>query len=125
MPENKVGAETRLTERPQSALRRRLNQYFNFPVVIDPFGKPFYRWQIIIATAVLYNIFCVPSRMAFQQLREPTLELMWWVLDYTCDGLYLIDIVWHLFIGTCVRMCIWHFSNDERRVKVPLETLKR
>jgi hypothetical protein len=99
MPDNKVGAETKLEERPQSALRRHLEYYFAFPVVIDPFGKPYYRWQVIISTAVLYNIFSIPSRMAFQQLREPVLDRMWLVLDYTSDALYLIDIIWHLFIG--------------------------
>ncbi|OQV26160.1 Cyclic nucleotide-gated channel cone photoreceptor subunit alpha [Hypsibius exemplaris] len=99
MPDNKVGGETKLEERPQSALRRRLNYYFNWPVVIDPFGKPYYRWQIIISTAVLYNVFCVPSRMAFEQLREPHLDVMWLALDYTSDGLYIFDIIWHLFIG--------------------------
>lgn len=74
-------------------------RYIVFPVVIDPFGVRFYRWQWVISLAVLYNIFCIPSRMAFQQLREPKWDHMWLALDYSCDGIYLIDIVVHLYLG--------------------------
>ncbi|XP_055349908.1 cyclic nucleotide-gated cation channel alpha-3-like [Paramacrobiotus metropolitanus] len=74
-------------------------RYLAFPVVVDPFGNRFYRWQCVIALAVLYNVFVIPGRMAFQQLREPHLDTMWMALDYICDGIYLIDIVVHLYLG--------------------------
>lgn len=76
-----------------------LGYWFAFPVVIDPFGKAYYRWQMIISAAVMYNVMAVPARMAYEQLRNPRLDVLWLALDYSCDFLYLSDIVWHLFIG--------------------------
>ncbi|GAU92553.1 hypothetical protein RvY_04619-2 [Ramazzottius varieornatus] len=100
IPKKKM-AETMISgsRRRKSAWMENLGYWFACPVVIDPFGKAYYRWQMIISAAVMYNVLAVPARMGYEQLRNPRLDVLWLALDYSCDFLYLSDIVWHLFIG--------------------------
>ena len=59
--------------------------------VIDP-SEPFlYRWQVVVFMAVLYNWVFIIARAAFRDLHEQLL-VVWLVLDYTCDIVYVLDM---------------------------------
>ena len=60
--------------------------------VIDP-SKPFlYRWQVVVFFAVLYNWIFIIARASFRDLHERYLAA-WFILDYTCDIVYILDMV--------------------------------
>lgn len=48
-----------------------------------------------------------PSRACFDELQQRNV-LMWLVLDYFCDGIYILDVVVRLHTGT------GHDSKSER-----------
>ena len=50
-----------------------------------------FQWLSIITCAVLYNVVFVIGRAVFWEM-ENLLPAGWFVLDYTCDLLYLIDM---------------------------------
>ena len=49
-----------------------------------------FQWLAIITCAVLYNLVFVIGRAVFWEM-ENLLPVGWFVLDYTCDILYLLD----------------------------------
>ena len=60
--------------------------------VVDP-SKPFlYRWQVVVFFAVLYNWIFIIARASFRDLHERYLAA-WLILDYTCDIVYILDMV--------------------------------
>lgn len=60
--------------------------------VIDPNSKGHYAWLFIISLAILYNITMVIARSVFTQLQTDFLAV-WFVLDYACDVMYVIDTI--------------------------------
>ena len=50
-----------------------------------------FQWLSIITCAVLYNVVFVIGRAVFWEM-ENLLPAGWFVLDYTCDLLYIIDM---------------------------------
>ncbi|XP_041115954.1 cyclic nucleotide-gated channel cone photoreceptor subunit alpha-like [Polyodon spathula] len=58
--------------------------------VIDPASNLYYRWLSIIAAPVMYNWCLLVCRACFDELQMDYLVL-WGVLDYSSDCVYLID----------------------------------
>jgi len=62
-------------------------------------SKPFhYRWLTIINLAVIYNLIVVIGRSVFWELQSLS-TISWFVLDYLCDFLYIVDIVVRMHEG--------------------------
>ncbi|OCT67278.1 hypothetical protein XELAEV_18038562mg [Xenopus laevis] len=60
--------------------------------VVDPSGKWYYRWLLVIMLPVLYNWFLLVVRACFDDL-QTSYTAVWLTLDYICDVIYLADIL--------------------------------
>ncbi|XP_069604721.1 cyclic nucleotide-gated channel alpha-2 [Ranitomeya imitator] len=61
-------------------------------LVVDPSGKWYYRWLLVISLPVLYNWFLLVVRACFDDL-QTSFIIVWLTLDYVCDVIYIIDII--------------------------------
>ncbi|XP_078542022.1 cyclic nucleotide-gated channel alpha-2 [Lissotriton helveticus] len=66
--------------------------------VVDPSGKWYYRWLLVIALPVLYNWCLLVARACFTDL-QTGFPILWLVLDYVCDCIYIMDIIIRLRTG--------------------------
>ncbi|NXX76938.1 CNGA2 protein, partial [Urocolius indicus] len=66
--------------------------------VVDPAGDWYYRWLAVIAVPVLYNWCLLIARACFSDLQE-TYVILWLVLDYISDSIYVVDMVMHTHTG--------------------------
>uniref|UniRef100_A0A674NPR4 Cyclic nucleotide gated channel subunit alpha 2 n=2 Tax=Takifugu rubripes TaxID=31033 RepID=A0A674NPR4_TAKRU len=66
--------------------------------VVSPSDDTYYYWLMVIGAAVLYNWTLLVVRACFDELQRRNV-FMWLVLDYFCDGIYILDIVVHLHTG--------------------------
>jgi len=66
--------------------------------VVDPSSTAYYRWLGVISAAVLYNLLVIIARSVFWQLRDRGF-VVWFVLDYGCDLVYLVDMFVQLRTG--------------------------
>ena len=69
-----------------------LYPFFSTGFVIDPQNYLYHYWLGIIALAIAYNFLFIPVRYAFDELNK-NLRILWISLDYTFDGIYVIDII--------------------------------
>ncbi|XP_031752882.1 cyclic nucleotide-gated cation channel alpha-3 isoform X3 [Xenopus tropicalis] len=58
--------------------------------VIDPSSNLYYRWLSIISVPVLYNWCFLVCRACFDELQRNSI-ILWLVLDYTADVIYITD----------------------------------
>ncbi|KAL8610079.1 hypothetical protein ACOMHN_045476 [Nucella lapillus] len=58
---------------------------------VDPAENFHYRWLFVVSMAVLYNLVFIVVRAVFQEL-QTSYYILWLVLDYLCDLLYLLDM---------------------------------
>ncbi|XP_058056797.1 cyclic nucleotide-gated cation channel subunit A [Anopheles bellator] len=65
---------------------------------VDPSLPSHYRWLSVVSLAVLYNIVFVIGRAVFWELNKQA-TVLWWVLDYLCDFIYLADTLVHCHEG--------------------------
>ncbi|XP_040525696.1 cyclic nucleotide-gated olfactory channel isoform X1 [Gallus gallus] len=66
--------------------------------VVDPARDWYYRWLAVIAVPVLYNWCLLVARACFSDLQK-TYVVLWLVLDYISDCIYIGDIVIRLHTG--------------------------
>ncbi|KFU89214.1 Cyclic nucleotide-gated olfactory channel, partial [Chaetura pelagica] len=66
--------------------------------VVDPAGDWYYRWLAVIAVPVFYNWCLLVARACFSDLQK-TYVVLWLVLDYISDTIYLGDTVIRLRTG--------------------------
>ncbi|XP_061862739.1 cyclic nucleotide-gated olfactory channel [Colius striatus] len=66
--------------------------------VVDPAGDWYYRWLAVITVPVLYNWCLLIARACFSDLQE-TYCVLWLVLDYVSDSIYVVDVVMRLHTG--------------------------
>ncbi|XP_066212270.1 cyclic nucleotide-gated channel alpha-2 isoform X2 [Saccopteryx leptura] len=59
--------------------------------VLDPAGDWYYRWLFVIAMPVLYNWCLLVARACFSDLQK-SYYLVWLVLDYFSDVVYIADL---------------------------------
>uniref|UniRef100_A0A8C3N1X5 Uncharacterized protein n=1 Tax=Geospiza parvula TaxID=87175 RepID=A0A8C3N1X5_GEOPR len=83
-----------LCSNPVSHISRRKWLFF----VVDPAGDCYYHWLAVIAVPVLYNWCLLVARACFTDLQK-TYFVLWLVLDYISDALYLGDTVIRLHTG--------------------------
>ncbi|XP_017278598.1 cyclic nucleotide-gated cation channel [Kryptolebias marmoratus] len=67
-------------------------------VVLSPSDNIYYHWLIVIGTAVFYNWTLLVVRACFDEL-QMTNVLVWLVLDYVCDGVYILDTAVRVHTG--------------------------
>jgi len=53
---------------------------------------------MLVSVAVLYNFVFVIGRSVFWELNN-AVPALWWTVDYTCDIIYLFDIIIHAHEG--------------------------
>ncbi|KAI1902709.1 hypothetical protein AGOR_G00018810 [Albula goreensis] len=63
--------------------------------VVAPSDNMYYRWLFVIAATVLYNWCLLVARACFDELQTNN-WILWLVLDYLSDAIYILD--------TCVRL---------------------
>uniref|UniRef100_A0A4X2KNX4 Cyclic nucleotide gated channel subunit alpha 3 n=1 Tax=Vombatus ursinus TaxID=29139 RepID=A0A4X2KNX4_VOMUR len=74
--------------------KRRKKEIF----VIDPSSNLYYRWLTIIAIPVFYNWCMLVCRACFDELQSDHL-MLWLVLDYTADVIYVLDLLVRIRTG--------------------------
>ncbi|KAM7405605.1 hypothetical protein PAMP_000040 [Pampus punctatissimus] len=66
---------------------------YRFPSSIDPFTDLIYViWLFIVVAAWNWNVWLIPVRWAFPYQTPENIHL-WLLADYTCDFIYIIDIL--------------------------------
>ncbi|XP_066909071.1 cyclic nucleotide-gated cation channel subunit A [Halyomorpha halys] len=67
-------------------------------LAVDP-SKPFhYKWLVLVTLAILYNLVFVIGRAVFWELNN-LCPVIWWSVDYSCDVIYLLDVIIHMHEG--------------------------
>ncbi|MBZ3879846.1 Cyclic nucleotide-gated cation channel alpha-4 [Sciurus carolinensis] len=66
--------------------------------VLDPSGDYYYWWLNTMVCPIMYNLIIIICRACFPDLQHGYL-LAWFVLDYTSDLLYLLDIIVRFHTG--------------------------
>ncbi|PNI18468.1 CNGA3 isoform 4 [Pan troglodytes] len=61
-------------------------------IVVDPSSNLYYRWLTAIALPVFYNWCLLICRACFDELQSEYL-MLWLVLDYSADVLYVLDVL--------------------------------
>ncbi|XP_018607225.2 cyclic nucleotide-gated olfactory channel-like [Scleropages formosus] len=74
--------------------KRSIRKKFNTFVVASA-DNTYYRWLFVIASAVLYNWALLVARACFDELQTES-YILWLVLDYVSDVVYILD--------SCVRL---------------------
>jgi hypothetical protein len=77
-----------------SPTTRRTHSSRRFTFIFDPSGRLAYWWTSIISLAFLYNFWIIIFRFSFHELTHQNL-LIWFIFDYSCDFLYLMDIMFN------------------------------
>uniref|UniRef100_A0A8C4EPC6 Cyclic nucleotide-binding domain-containing protein n=1 Tax=Dicentrarchus labrax TaxID=13489 RepID=A0A8C4EPC6_DICLA len=67
-------------------------------VVLSPSDNAYYHWLLVIGVAVFYNWTLLVVRACFDELQMKNV-LVWLVLDYICDGVYILDVAVRLHTG--------------------------
>ncbi|XP_077942247.1 uncharacterized protein cngb1a isoform X4 [Gasterosteus aculeatus] len=83
----------RLTGLPRMLDWARVLMKFHFPSSIDPFTDLIYVvWLFCVVAAWNWNVWLIPVRWAFPYQTPENLHL-WLLVDYTCDLIYITDIL--------------------------------
>ncbi|KAL8180682.1 UNVERIFIED_CONTAM: Cyclic nucleotide-gated olfactory channel [Gekko kuhli] len=82
------------TEDKEDGKKKKKRELF----VVNPSGDWYYRWLLVIALPVLYNWCMLVARACFSELHQRYL-ILWLVLDYVSDAIYLMDIIIRLRTG--------------------------
>lgn len=61
-------------------------------IVFDPDGLLIYVWFYFVVFAIRYNLWTLIVRIAFPEAQSGWLKITWFVFDYFCDAIYLLDI---------------------------------
>jgi hypothetical protein len=69
---------------------------FSFYMIPD--GDPYFYWMSVLCCAVLYNFWLIMPRIAFEGLQNDNAYLFF-VFDYLCDGIYILDIYFRFHLG--------------------------
>ncbi|CAF0923247.1 unnamed protein product [Rotaria sp. Silwood1] len=77
-----------------SPITRRTHSSRRFTFIFDPSGRLAYWWTSIISLAFLYNFWIIIFRFSFHELTHENF-LIWFIFDYSCDFLYLMDIMFN------------------------------
>ncbi|XP_071502067.1 cyclic nucleotide-gated channel alpha-3-like [Diadema antillarum] len=62
--------------------------------IIEPDGDFIFYWLFVVTVAIVYNFWVLIAREAWPELQEKG-RVAWFVFDYLCDFVYIVDIVVH------------------------------
>lgn len=68
-------------------------------LVIDPSQTFYFYWSIVMFLGFLYNVAVIILRMCFDDVQTDELLLVWLVLDYSTDLIFVIDILVQTRVG--------------------------
>uniref|UniRef100_A0A3Q2SWP9 Cyclic nucleotide gated channel subunit alpha 2 n=2 Tax=Fundulus heteroclitus TaxID=8078 RepID=A0A3Q2SWP9_FUNHE len=91
--QSRTGSETENETRRSRRKRKKWKV-----VVLSPSDDSYYNWLIVIGAAVFYNFTLLVVRACFDELQMKNVQV-WLVLDYICDGVYILDIAVRLHTG--------------------------
>ncbi|VVC99788.1 unnamed protein product [Leptidea sinapis] len=97
-------------ERPNQNKRSKWLCGFSF----NPTLPTHYQWLAIVSLAILYNMVFVIGRSVFWEMDKGS--SFWYIMDYTCDIIYVIDTVAHMHEG-CIILRVWHMILMTPRLK--------
>lgn len=60
--------------------------------VVDPSGRLSFWWSAVVSGAFVYNFWAIVFRCCFDEV-SPENAVLWFVLDYTADACYLLDML--------------------------------
>lgn len=60
--------------------------------VLDPQGRFYISWLFVVTMSFVYNAYVIPFRVSFP-FQTPENTPTWLAMDYCCDVIYLLDIV--------------------------------
>lgn len=60
--------------------------------VLDPQGRFYISWLFLVTMSFVYNAYCIPFRVSFP-FQTPENTPVWLAMDYCCDLIYLLDVV--------------------------------
>nr|XP_018896311.1 PREDICTED: cyclic nucleotide-gated cation channel subunit A-like [Bemisia tabaci] len=72
--------------------------FWSSTFVVDPTTPFHYKWLGVVTCAILYNLVFVIGRGVFWELNN-AMPFLWWILDYSCDLIYVLDTVVHAHEG--------------------------
>ena len=64
----------------------------NVTLVFDPSGNVYFVWLLTVVLAILYNYWTIIFRVAFF-VREQKYVIPFMAIDYSCDFIFLLDII--------------------------------
>ena len=64
----------------------------NCTLVFDPSGDLYFFWLIVVVLGILYNYWMIIFRVAFF-VREQKFVIPFMAIDYSCDFVFLLDII--------------------------------
>ncbi|XP_032231130.2 cyclic nucleotide-gated cation channel alpha-3 isoform X3 [Nematostella vectensis] len=101
--------------RIRSVVRREGKQEkFGWLKYFDPGGDRLYFWLLVVSLAVLYNCWAIILRTAFPQINDK-ITYIWLILDYSCDLIYIADILVSMRTGFLEEGILQTCSTKMRR----------
>lgn len=96
--EEKFGKKSHRTDKFETLTNSTDRDGCNWTFVFDPSGRLAYWWSSIVSIAFLYNFWVIIYRFAFREISSENLAF-WFILDYTADLLYILDVAFHFRTG--------------------------
>ncbi|XP_049339712.1 cyclic nucleotide-gated cation channel beta-3 isoform X2 [Astyanax mexicanus] len=88
-----MGYQVKIPQIPKMPDWLRAILEYRFPSSIDPYTDFIYVvWLFFVTCAWNYNVWLIPVRMFFPY-QTPENIYLWLLADYTCDAIYIMDIV--------------------------------
>ncbi|XP_077476225.1 cyclic nucleotide-gated channel beta-3-like [Stigmatopora argus] len=88
-----LGHDIPIPKLPSVAKWVRVIKDLRFPSSMDPFTDPLYLlWLFMVVAAWNWNVWLIPVRWAFPY-QTPENRHLWLLVDYTCDLIYIADIL--------------------------------
>lgn len=61
--------------------------------IFDPDGLHICVWFYVLVFAIRYNLWALITRIAFPAAQSGFLKIVWYLFDYFCDAIYVLDVV--------------------------------
>ncbi|CAG9566578.1 unnamed protein product [Danaus chrysippus] len=90
--------ETPQSPVPSSPSREKKCKGLRLPALLDPFipidpqGRAYILWLLLVTFCYSYNAWCVALRATFPY-QTPENTAIWMMADYLCDAVYMLDLV--------------------------------
>lgn len=98
--------------------------------VLDPQGRFYISWLFLVTMSFVYNAYVIPFRASFP-FQTPENTPVWLAMDYCCDLIYLLDIVFvkhrliYLYDGFWVKDKAMTRQNYIRKLQFKVMSVSR